>query len=65
MNRQHHVPARLLFYVVQEGAELVFASSRLNVPRRFSFPDYDDALASGIHVGTIPINLRWIAIGGS
>ena len=63
MDRQHHVPAGFLFDVVQEGTELVFASSGLNVPGRFSFPDYEDALRSGIHVGAIPIDLGWEAVG--
>ena len=65
MNRQHHVPAGLLFYEMQEGAKLVFAPSRLNVPRRFSLPDDYDALRTGIHVGAIPIDLRWKAVRGS
>ena len=64
MNRQHHVPPGFLFDVMQEGSELVFASYRLYVPRWFGFADYDDALGSGIHVGAIPIDLRWKAIGG-
>ena len=44
MDRQYHVSPRLLLNVVQEGSELVFASSRLYVPRRFSFANYDDML---------------------
>ena len=56
MDRQYHVSARLLLNVVQEDAELVFASSRLNIPRRFSFPNYNDMFRSGIYIGAIPID---------
>ena len=65
MDSQHHVPAGFLFDVMQESTELIFAPSRLNVPRRFSLPDYYDALGSGIHVGAIPIDLGWEAVGCS
>ena len=64
MDRQYHVSARLLFNVVQEGAELVLASSRLDVPRRFGLSNYDDLLSSGIHVGAIPIDHWRHAVGG-
>ena len=65
MNRQHEVSAGVLFYVVKECAELAFASSRLDIPRRFSFPDHDETLGSGEHIRAKPIYLRWIAIGAS
>ena len=38
MDRQHHVPAGFLLDEMQEGAELILAPSRLNVPGRFSLP---------------------------
>ena len=44
MDRQYHVPGRLLLNVVQESTELVFASSRFHVPRRFGLSNYDDML---------------------
>ena len=58
MDRQHHVPPRLLLNVVQEGAELVFASSSLNVPRRFRLSNYYDVLSSRIYIRPVPID-RW------
>ena len=65
MNRQHHLPAGFLFDVMQEGTELLFAPSRLNVPRRFSLPEYYDAVGSGIQVRAISIDVRWEAVRGS
>ena len=63
MNRQHHVPARFLLHVMKECSELFFAPPRLNVPRRLGLSDYDEMLGYGIHIRTIPADLRWIAIG--
>ena len=58
MDRQYHVPPRLLFNVVQKGTKLVFTSFRLNIPWRFGLSYYDDLLSSRIQIRTIPID-RW------
>ena len=64
MDRHYHVPTRLLFNVVQEGAELIFTSFRLNIPWRFGFSYYYDMLSSRIQIRTIPVD-RWRqAVGG-
>ena len=63
MNRQHNVPAGFFFHEMQKRAELLLASPRLYVPRRFGFPNYDQVLGGRIQVWAIPMNLRWKAVG--
>ncbi len=48
MDRKYHVPPGFLFNVAQEGTELIFTPSRLNVPGRFGLSYYDDMLSSHI-----------------
>ena len=62
MNRQHQVPAKLFFYVMKEYAELVFASSRFNIPRWFSLSDHHEATSGRKHIRAKPIYLRRMAV---
>ena len=64
MDCRYHVPPRFLLNVVQEGTELIFTPSCLNIPRRFGLSYYDDILSSRIYIGTIPVNRRWLAVEG-
>ena len=59
MDRQHHVPAGFLLDVVQKRRRVDIRFFLTQRPKAVSFPDYDDAFRSGIHVGAIPTDL-WV-----